>query len=77
MPFFLFAVRLLIRNVLVLAHNVLVIAVVFVVFRVWPGWYALLAIPGLLLWGSMRSRWSCCWGRSARGSATSCRSWPA
>ena len=39
MPFFLFAIRLLIRNVLVLAHNVLVIVVVFVVFRVWPGWY--------------------------------------
>jgi lipopolysaccharide transport system permease protein len=51
MPFFLFAVRLLIRNVLVLAHNVLVIVVVFVVFQVWPGSHALLAIPGLLLWG--------------------------
>ena len=24
--------------------------VVFVVFEVWPGWYGLLAIPGLLLW---------------------------
>ena len=51
MPFFLFAVRLLIRNVLVLAHNVLVIVVVYVVFRVWPGWHGLLALPGLLLWG--------------------------
>jgi lipopolysaccharide transport system permease protein len=51
MPFFLFAVRLLIRNVLVLAHNVLVIAVVYVVFQIWPGWCGLLAIPGLLLWG--------------------------
>jgi lipopolysaccharide transport system permease protein len=50
MPFFLFAIRLLIRNVLVLAHNVLVIAVVFVVFQVWPGARGLLAIPGLLLW---------------------------
>ena len=51
MPFFLFAQRLLIRNVLVLAHNILVIAVVDAVFQVWPGWHGLLAIPGLLLWG--------------------------
>ena len=51
MPFFLFAVRLLIRNVLVLGHNILVIAVVYVVFQLWPGWNGLLAIPGLLLWG--------------------------
>jgi lipopolysaccharide transport system permease protein len=50
MPFFLFAARLLIRNVLVLAHNILVIAVVYLVFQVWPGWHALLALPGLLLW---------------------------
>jgi lipopolysaccharide transport system permease protein len=50
MPFFLFAIRVLLRNVLVLAHNVLVIAVVYLVFRVWPGWDAVLAIPGLLLW---------------------------
>jgi lipopolysaccharide transport system permease protein len=51
MPFFLFAVRVLIRNMFVLSHNVLVIAAVYVVFQVWPGWHALLAIPGLLLWG--------------------------
>ena len=50
MPFFLFAARVLMRNLLVLAHNVLVIVVVFVVFPIWPGWSALLAIPGLLLW---------------------------
>ena len=51
MPFFVFAVRIVLRNALVLAHNVLVIAVVFVVFQVWPGSYGLLALPGLLLWG--------------------------
>jgi lipopolysaccharide transport system permease protein len=50
-PFFLFAIRVLIRNILVLAHNVLVIVVVDVVFRVWPGWHGLLALPGLFLWG--------------------------
>jgi lipopolysaccharide transport system permease protein len=49
-PFSLFAARLLVRNVLVLAHNVLVIAIVDVVFHVWPGRHAALAIPGLLLW---------------------------
>ena len=78
MPFFLFAIRLLIRNVLVLAHNVLVIAVVFVVFQVWPGvargyWQ----YPGCCCGRSMPSRWFCCWERSARGSAISSRSWPA
>jgi homopolymeric O-antigen transport system permease protein len=50
-PFFLFAIRVLIRNILVLAHNVLVLVVVDVVFRIWPGWPGLLALPGLLLWG--------------------------
>jgi lipopolysaccharide transport system permease protein len=52
MPFFLFAVRVLIRNVLVLAHNILVIAVVFLVFQVWPGWHGLLAIPALFVWAA-------------------------
>jgi len=52
MPFFLFAIRILVRNILVLAHNVVVIAVVYVVFRLWPGWHLLLAIPGLLLWSA-------------------------
>ena len=52
MPFFMFAIRVLIRNVLVLAHNIVVIAIVFVVFQVWPGWHALLAIPGLAVWAA-------------------------
>jgi lipopolysaccharide transport system permease protein len=50
MPFFLFAIRVLLRNILVLAHNVLVIAVVYLVFWVPLRWEALLAIPGLVLW---------------------------
>jgi lipopolysaccharide transport system permease protein len=50
MPFFLFATRVLIRNSLVLGHNILVIAVVFVVFEVWPGWPGLMVLAGLLLW---------------------------
>ena len=50
MPFFLFAMRILVRNVLVLAHNICVIVVVFVSLRIWPGATALLAIPALPLW---------------------------
>jgi len=50
MPFFVHALRLLVRNALVLAHNVLVIVVVYAIFRVWPGSYAVFAVPGLVLW---------------------------
>ncbi len=50
MPFFLFAMRILVRNVLVLAHHICVIVVVFLAFGVWPGATALLAIPALPLW---------------------------
>jgi lipopolysaccharide transport system permease protein len=51
MPLTLHAMRLLIRNVLVLAHTVVVIVVVDIIFEIWPGWHAILALPGLLLWG--------------------------
>ena len=50
MPFFVFSIRVLMRNILVLAHNVVVIVGVFAYFSVVPGWGALLALPGLLLW---------------------------
>lgn len=50
MPFTLYAMRVIVRNVLVLAHNVVVILAVYAVFDVWPGWAALGAIPGLALW---------------------------
>ena len=50
MPFFVFAMRILIRNALVLAHNILVIVVVFVSLAIWPGATGLLAIPALPLW---------------------------
>jgi|HubBroStandDraft_1064217.scaffolds.fasta_scaffold10926_3 lipopolysaccharide transport system permease protein len=50
MPFFLFAMRILVRNVLVLAHNICVIVVVFLALRIWPGATALLAIPAVPLW---------------------------
>ncbi len=50
MPLFLHALRTLVRNVLVLAHNVVVIVVVDVIFDIRPGWDALLALPGLVVW---------------------------
>jgi lipopolysaccharide transport system permease protein len=50
MPFFVFSMRVLIRNVIALGHNILVIVVVFAVFSLWPGWEALMALPGLMVW---------------------------
>ncbi len=50
MPFFVFSLRALIRNAIALAHNIVVIVVVFAIFSMWPDQSALLAIPGLLIW---------------------------
>jgi lipopolysaccharide transport system permease protein len=50
MPFFVFSLRALIRNIIALGHNIVVIVVVFAVFSMWPTWEAFLAIPGLLIW---------------------------
>jgi lipopolysaccharide transport system permease protein len=50
MPFFVFAMRVLIRNAIVLGHNILVIVVVFAVFWMWPGPQAVMALPGLAVW---------------------------
>ncbi len=50
MPFFVFSLRALIRNVIALGHNIVVIVVVFAIFSMWPGTAAFMAIPGLLLW---------------------------
>ncbi len=50
MPMFVFALRTLVRDLLVLAHNVVVILVVFAIYDAWPGWGALMVIPGLALW---------------------------
>ncbi|HET6607656.1 MAG TPA: ABC transporter permease [Rhodopila sp.] len=50
MPFTVFSIRILVRNALALAHNVVVIVVVFMIFRMWPGWHLLLALPGLAIW---------------------------
>ena len=50
LPFALHAARCIIRNILVLLHNVVVVVVVFAIFRVWPGQHALWALPGAALW---------------------------
>ena len=50
MPYTIHAVRTVIRNLLVLAHNVVVVIVVFLIFGVWPGWHALAVLPGFALW---------------------------
>jgi lipopolysaccharide transport system permease protein len=50
MPFTLYAARIVVRNIVVLAHNALVVLAVFTVLWTWPGATALLALPGLVLW---------------------------
>lgn len=50
LPFFLYAGRMLVRNVLVLAHNFPVIVVVFLIFSVRPGIAGLYVVPGFTLW---------------------------
>jgi lipopolysaccharide transport system permease protein len=50
MPFTVHALRSLVRNVLVLGHNILVIVVVYAALSVWPGWRAVLALPGVAVW---------------------------
>ena len=44
-----FIMRVMVRNLLALGHNVIIIPLVFVVFLYAPGPAALLALPGLLL----------------------------
>ena len=50
MPFTVHALRSVIRNTIVFAHNAIVIVAVFAIMRVHVTWYALWAAPGLLLW---------------------------
>ncbi len=50
MPFVMYGARVVVRNVVILAHNVVVIVVVDVLLKVVPGHVAWLAIPGFLLW---------------------------
>jgi lipopolysaccharide transport system permease protein len=45
MPFMLYAARVVVRNTLVLAHNIVVIVAVYAYFDVWPGWRAVRPFP--------------------------------
>jgi lipopolysaccharide transport system permease protein len=49
-PYTLYAARIVLRNLIILAHNILVIVVVDAVLNAWPGAGALLVVPGLALW---------------------------
>jgi lipopolysaccharide transport system permease protein len=50
MPFFIHAIRSVVRNVLVLAHNAVVIVVVYVAFGINPGWGVVQSLGGVVLW---------------------------
>lgn len=50
MPFTLYAARIVVRNLVVLAHNALVVVVVYLLLWSWPGGVAALALPGMVLW---------------------------
>ena len=49
LPYSVHALRVVFRNAVVAAHNLPLIAVVFAVFGVAPGWTMLLALPGMVL----------------------------
>ena len=50
MPYTLYAGRIVVRNVIVLAHNVVVVVGVDLVKWAWPGVSALASLPALLIW---------------------------
>lgn len=50
MPFTVQVLRCVVRNAIVLAHNLVVPVGVFAIFDTWPGIGALLSLPGLALW---------------------------
>lgn len=50
LPLLLYAVRVVVRNAIVFAHSIIVPLGVFVIYHVWPGINAALAVPALLLW---------------------------
>ncbi len=50
MPYFVHAVRVVVRTVIGLAHNIPVILVVFALLHAWPGSAAVWCLPGLVLW---------------------------
>lgn len=51
LPYSVHALRVVFRNAVVAAHNLPLIAVIFAIFGIAPGWIVLLALPGFLLIG--------------------------
>lgn len=50
MPYSMYAASNVVRNLVVLAHNLVVVVVVYLVLWTAPGWDALLALPAMLVW---------------------------
>jgi len=50
MPFLIHAVRSVLRNTIILAHNIIVVAIVLVIMGGHQSAYSFAAIPGFLLW---------------------------
>ena len=50
LPFTVYAARAVVRNVLVLAHNIIVIVAVFAWYGTWPGVAGLAVFGGIALW---------------------------
>jgi lipopolysaccharide transport system permease protein len=50
MPFFVHAIRVVVRTIIGLAHNIPVILVVVALYAKAPGWGAFLCLPGFALW---------------------------
>jgi lipopolysaccharide transport system permease protein len=50
MPFFVHAMRVVVRNVISFLHNLPVIVAVFAIFGLWPGFVAAQSLVGLALW---------------------------
>lgn len=49
LPLSLHVYRVVWRNLIILAHNFVIFILVAVVFKIWPSWSSLMAIPALLL----------------------------
>ena len=47
LPLSMHVYRVVWRNLIILLHNAMIFVVVAVLFSIWPGWTALLAVPGL------------------------------
>lgn len=49
LPLTIYVLRVVWRNLILFAHNVIIYVLVALWFRIWPGWSSLLLIPGLLI----------------------------